>query len=187
MTPARAATRRNDEIVLPETLQEAPDTLSRVIRAAAAILGHKERRFVSAMSRGPKAAPDDAVVELKDGRADLSLLAGAVGRGKFLVRVNTVNAGTLQMPSTVGSFPVDWSSEGPGRASLPKVAPGLFAVDVLRVGDGTPAASDVWVLLASPGYYPLASSSYREAAVMTETWTLAPARARKNFLRAWED
>jgi hypothetical protein len=138
-------------------------------------------RFVTPVSRGMESELRDAVVQLRDGKADLTPAFSDLDSGSYKLRIEPLKGGA---PGAVTAV-VAWQEGGSAIAPIPGMAPGLYRISRVDGNESSPVP-EAWVLVCSPGDFANKSADYAAAVDATRKWpSEVDARAPQAVLRAY--
>jgi hypothetical protein len=140
-------------------------------------------RYVTPVSRGLESELRDAVVQLRDGKVDLTPVFSDLDSGSYKIRVEALKGGGASPMTAV----VAWQEGGSAIATIPGIATGLFRVSRVESHENSPAP-EAWVLVCAPGEFADKSAAYGAAVDATRKWpSEVDARAPQAVLRAYLD
>lgn len=171
-------------ITLPSFIPGNSSFLSRVVNGAMRFLRSAPDVYKSFISR-EGGELHEAVLQLVDGRVDLSAPFKDKANGKYLLRF--VSKGSGQAAPAKEVF-FEWNPKNTSPVAVPGVKPGLYEIQLLSLKDRErlEPGQEVWVLLIPPGTdFQETSSQFEMVLRETEMWNEKGFQgARRSFLRA---
>jgi len=139
-------------------------------------------RYVTPVSRGMESELKDAVVQLRDGKVDLTPAFSDLDSGSYKIRIEPLKGGGASPMSAV----VAWQEGGTAIATIPGMPAGLYRVSRVDGNQGSPLP-EAWVLVCSSGGdFADKSADYAAAVDATRKWpSEVDARAPQAVLRAY--
>jgi hypothetical protein len=138
-------------------------------------------RYVTPVSRGMESELKDAVVQLRDGKVDLTPAFSDLDSGSYKIRIEPLKGGGASAMTAV----VAWQEGGSAIATTPGMAAGLYRMSRVD-GNETSPVPEAWVLVCSPGQFADKSADYAAAVDATRKWpSEVDARAPEAVLRAY--
>jgi hypothetical protein len=138
-------------------------------------------RFVTPVSRGMESELKDAVVQLREGKIDLTPAFSDLDSGSYKLRIEPLKGGGASPMTAV----VAWQEGGSAIAPIPGMAPGLYRLSRVDGNESSPVP-EAWVLVCSPGDFANKSADYAAAVDATRKWpSEVDARAPQAVLRAY--
>jgi hypothetical protein len=167
------------------TLQEnvaADSTSSRIIGTIIDTWSRDPGSYENLISRGQTGGLQDAVVELKDGKIDLSPAFSKLRTNLYFLQFKTLKNEKLSV------IPFEWSQPDSQPLQSNNIKPGLYIVALMNSADkySAPLGPEVWILVSAPGQFGQANRSFQNAWELTQQWgnQVAPHVAR-SLLRAY--
>ena len=125
----------------------------------------------------------DGVVQLNDGRLDISPIFKGQEKAQYYIRFqslprNGLSGGTWKSDRVA----FNWDAGTPTQVAVNGIRPGLFKMELEHDGE----AINVWVLLSSAADYQKVSSSFEALTMKAEKWgDEVSADTKRGYLRAY--
>lgn len=166
---------------------QTPETISGgsiLFEAVMIVIGRSPRLFTVLLSKGGELK--EAVVELADGRADLSNVFMNRRRGTYLLWFMPKRVGGADRRRPVGPVIVDWEPGRPALITVKGLSPGLYEADMLGEDGGKlEPGTEAWLLFTPPEIFEEASRDFAEATALTDSWDKRMSQSlKRQFLRA---
>ena len=164
------------QLSLPQSLDEGPSLLARILGAFAAQPDRYERTIARGLGP-PLAKLDDTIVSSTSGVADFGpLLAPLAPLTDFTVTIN--------LPDRWSPREVPVRRSAAGSAPIP-LAPGLYTVAVSDPTTHKPLATSAWVLVSPASDYRSVSEQFSEVRMTVAAWPADVSdKTREEYLRA---
>jgi hypothetical protein len=134
--------------------------------------------LIAAVSRDFGREVREAVIPLRDGRADLAPALRDALRGPYQLRMRPFPGGVPLPPVSV-----QWMPGNPAAVPASALTPGLYRLEVLDSGR---TASEAWILLCGPADFLSRSAEFQQAIEQTARWSdEMDAAAMRPLLRAY--
>jgi len=133
----------------------------------------------------------EAVVEVKNGTANIAEVFQEVPKGSYTIKLTRksqpgiASRGTHSKPITIW-----WEPLAQPSVSVSGVKPGIYEVRQLHEQTNKqylPTPVTAWVLITEPNSFEETTSSFRNAIYMTDAWTGLGEDSVRAFLRAYLD
>jgi hypothetical protein len=181
----------NEPIQLPTARNEAPSRWSRIVNAVMGVFpGHPER-YTQMSVRGSALDVADAVVDLNDGKLDLSSAFKRMKKGQYRILLEPIqHSKTTGEEATPKPVVLDWESNTAPPLQVEGVRLGLYRLVVrdAQSSDSPGNRSSAWVLVSEHGRYESTAAAFQECVSLTEKWAPEAADiAGRSFCRAYLD
>jgi hypothetical protein len=134
--------------------------------------------YVVAAARGLEDEPQEAVLPLSGSEVELNTAMQSLPAGTYAVHLEPVAGGT----SVAGKLA--WKPGGLGKASIGRVAPGLYKLSA-SVEGGESEGAEAWVLVSDPEHFESDAKEFHDVAELTRSWDdRVDASGKRAVLRA---
>jgi len=179
-------------IQLPHYVQKRTSFWTVIIEPAVRMFRRNPGKYSVHMPKSGAGELKDAVVETRNGSADLAAVFGEMPKGAYTVRLERkANPGQASRKSLGAPTTVQWDPSGPSQVPFSGLRTGIYEVRLLEKQANNsylPTPVSAWVLVSRPNRFEQTLSSFREALRLTSAWdTKMDQDSIRGFLRAYLD
>lgn len=162
------------------------DLLNFLLEKASALVGTHPTRYRNHISRG--VVLREAVVQLQDGRIDLSPVFAEAGTDTYYLRWQPMAvADRSAQGEPIGPLTYAWSPSKRDLGASKGLKPGLYELSLVRWTGGAyrlVGVGSAWVLIADASTYPADNAAFLDVQTEMSRRTSLEATEKKAFLRA---
>jgi hypothetical protein len=172
---------------LPVSLVRSSSLVERISEAAINVFGRRPERYIPAIARSDKDAPQgfvETIVKLQDDKIGIGPLMKGIPSGQYTLSFNRVREHEAASGELPIALEIQWNRDDlPVAVNL--FSPGLYSLTLKARVDSElpPIAANCWVLVVRADDYDRASNDLRRIRAEVNSWEGISDGGKRSFLR----
>jgi len=172
---------------LPASLVRSSSLVERISEAAINVFGRRPERYIPALARSDKDAPQgfvETIVKLQDAKLGIGPLMKGIPGGQHVLSFNRVREHEAASGELPVAFEIQWDRDDqPVAVNL--LSPGLYSLTLKAQADSElpRITANCWVLVVSGKDYESASNDLRRVRDEVNKWEGISDAGKRSFLR----